>query len=64
MVARVVVRDVFETNAYFIIDDATGSGFLIDPGAEAERLYGISRDRGWRIDSRTGISTIRRRRNH
>ena len=50
MVARVVVRDVFETNAYFIIDDATGSGFLIDPGAEAERLYGISRDRGWRIE--------------
>ena len=41
MVARVVVRDVFETNAYFIIDDATGSGFLIDPGAEAERLCGI-----------------------
>lgn len=50
MVARIVVRDVFATNAYFAIDDATGSGFLIDPGAEAERLYGIVRDRGWRIE--------------
>ena len=50
MVARVVVRDVFETNAYFAIDEATGSGFLIDPGAEAARLYGIVRDRGWCIE--------------
>ena len=50
MVARVVVRDVFETNAYFAIDEATGSGFLIGPGAEAARLYGIVRDRGWCIE--------------
>lgn len=50
MVARVIVRDVFETNAYFAIDEATGSGFLVDPGAEAERLYGIVRDKGWRIE--------------
>ena len=50
MVARVVVRDVFETNAYFAIDEATGSGFLVDPGAEAERLYDIVREHGWRIE--------------
>lgn len=50
MVTRVIVRDVFETNAYFAIDEATGSGFLVDPGAEAERLYSIVRDKGWRIE--------------
>lgn len=50
MVARVVVRDVFATNAFFAIDGETGCGFLIDPGAEAGRLYAIARNRGWRIE--------------
>ncbi len=60
MVARVVVRDVFETNAYFAIDEATGSGFLIDPGAEAARLYGIVRDRGWCIDHTAAAEALSR----
>lgn len=38
MIERVPVADVFEENCYFYIDPATRQGFIIDPGAEAERL--------------------------
>ncbi len=38
MIQRVQVQDVFAENAYFYIDHATRQAFLIDPGAEAERL--------------------------
>ncbi len=38
MLETIPVRGVFETNAYLYADDATGRGFLIDPGAEPERL--------------------------
>lgn len=38
MIQRVQVQDVFAANAYFYIDPATRQAFLIDPGAEAERL--------------------------
>ena len=41
MIQKVEVADVFAENAYFYIDKQTGQGFLIDPGAEAERLYDI-----------------------
>ncbi len=50
MVQQVPVRDVFETNGYFYIEEKTGHGFLIDPGAEAERLLGIIRKNGWVIE--------------
>lgn len=43
MIERVPVADVFEENCYFFIDSETGQTFLIDPGAEAERLYEIIR---------------------
>lgn len=39
MVERVQVTDVFAENAYFYIDPKTRQGFLIDPGAEPQRLY-------------------------
>lgn len=39
MIERVVVTDIFAENAYFYIDPQTRQGFLIDPGAESERLY-------------------------
>lgn len=39
MIERVQVADVFGENAYFYIDPQTRQGFLIDPGAEAEKLY-------------------------
>lgn len=41
MIKQVSVRDVFETNAYFYIDETTNHGFLIDPGAEADKLLQI-----------------------
>jgi len=39
MVLAVPVTGVFTTNAYFFIDDETGHGFLLDPGAEAGKLW-------------------------
>lgn len=39
MIERVEVSDVFAENAYFYIDSQSRQGFLIDPGAEANRLY-------------------------
>lgn len=44
MVIEVPVKGYFEENCYFYIDKQTGSGFLIDPGAEAERLLAIIRE--------------------
>lgn len=41
MIERVPVSDVFGENAYFYIDPKTRQGFLIDPGAEAEKLYSM-----------------------
>lgn len=38
MIERVPVQDVFAENAYFYVDPKTRQGFLIDPGAEADRL--------------------------
>lgn len=39
MIEMVTVADVFSENAYFFIDPQTRAGFLIDPGAEPQRLY-------------------------
>lgn len=39
MIERVQVSDVFAENAYFYVDPKTRQGFIIDPGAEQERLY-------------------------
>lgn len=38
MIECVPVEDVFAANCYFYIDPRTRQGFIIDPGAEAERL--------------------------
>ena len=38
MIRAVEVGNIILTNAYFYIDDETRHGFLIDAGAEAERL--------------------------
>ena len=43
MIERVPVADVFEENCYFYVDPATRQGFVIDPGAEAEKIYGLIR---------------------
>ena len=39
MIQRVEVADVFGENTYFYIDNDSRQGFVIDPGAEPERLY-------------------------
>ena len=50
MILCVPVTGVFSTNAYLYIDDATNYGFLIDPGAEADTLLTIIRQRGFVIE--------------
>ena len=41
MILQVEVRGIFATNSYLYIDDKTNHGFLIDPGAEADKLLQI-----------------------
>ena len=50
MIVPTVVRKGFEEVAYFHIDEETGHGFLIDPGAEAERLIATVRENRWTIE--------------
>ena len=47
MVLSMPVTGVFTTNAYFYIDDNTGHGFLIDPGAEADAIVAVIGERGF-----------------
>lgn len=41
MILCVEVTDILATNAYFYVDDETRHGFLIDAGAEADKLLNI-----------------------
>lgn len=50
MILQVEVRGIFATNCYFYIDDATKHGFLIDPGAEADKLLKIIEREGFTIE--------------
>ncbi|MCQ2735504.1 MAG: MBL fold metallo-hydrolase [Alphaproteobacteria bacterium] len=50
MVDTVPVSDFIQTNAYFYIDEQTKHGFLIDPGAEAEKLLNVIIENGWIIE--------------
>lgn len=50
MIETVVVKDVFETNAYFYIDEKTKHGFLIDPGAQADRLLEMIEKKQYTIE--------------
>ena len=45
MILQMAVTGVFTTNAYFFIDEETRHGFLIDPGAEADRLLSVIREK-------------------
>ena len=51
MVVCVPVKGFFEENTYFYIDDKTKHGFLIDPGAEADKLLRMIRREGWGIEA-------------
>ncbi len=50
MVRCVPVKGYFAENCFFYLDEETGHGFLIDPGAEAERLLAIIQREGWTIE--------------
>lgn len=50
MIYATPVRGHFETNCYFYVDEDTKRCFLIDPGAEGQRLLDIARDNGWIIE--------------
>ncbi len=45
MILQYEVGNIIATNAYFYIDDETRHGFLIDAGAEAQRLLHIINER-------------------
>lgn len=49
-VKAVEVADVYSENTYFYIDENTKHGFLIDPGAEADRLIHIIGQNDWDIE--------------
>jgi len=69
-VYKVPVKGYFEVNSYFLIDEDTGHGFLIDPGAQGAALVQIIRSKVWTIekillthghfDHTGGIEAIRR----
>ena len=50
MILQVEVHGIFATNSYFYIDDKTLHGFLIDPGAEADKLLKIIDDKNFVIE--------------
>lgn len=50
MILQAVVTDYLPTNAYFYIDDTTKHGFLIDPGAQADKLKQIVAEKGFVIE--------------
>lgn len=70
-VYKVPVKGYFAVNSYFLIDEDTGHGFLIDPGAQGEALVQIIRSKVWTIekillthghfDHTGGIEALRRK---
>mgnify|MGYP002626091562 CR=1 FL=1 len=50
MILPVEVFGVIDVNAYFYVDDETHHGFLIDPGAQADKLLKIITERDWTIE--------------
>lgn len=50
MVRMLQVSGVFAENTYFYIDEETGAGFLIDPGAQPDLIRDIITRQRWRIE--------------
>ena len=44
-------RDVFATFGYFVVDDASGHGFLFDPGAQPNLFLQAISENGWSIEA-------------
>ncbi|MCY7171201.1 MBL fold metallo-hydrolase [Streptococcus gallolyticus subsp. gallolyticus] len=49
MIRILPVTDYFQVNTYFIIDEKTNSGFLIDPGAQADLILKVINENSWNI---------------
>lgn len=45
-----LVRNVFGTYAYFVVDEGSGHALLIDPGAQPELLMRAAAERGWTVE--------------
>lgn len=50
MILCVPVKGVFWENCYFYVDELAGHCFIIDPGAEGEKLVNIAFSHGWVIN--------------
>ena len=50
MVRKLEVKGYIGENTYFYIDKKTKHGFLIDPGAEADRIIKTIKDNDWTIE--------------
>lgn len=50
IVKQVPVAGMIETNSYFYIDEASKHGFLIDAGAEADKLLHLIEENNWIIE--------------
>lgn len=50
LLATVDIFGLFEENTYFVIDDKTRHGFLIDPGAQADELLRIIKENNFTIE--------------
>lgn len=50
MIFQIPVQGYFGENTYFYIDDKTKHGFLIDPGAQADKLLSLIKRNGWTIE--------------
>lgn len=50
MIFQVTVGYIIPTNAYFFIDEETNHGFLIDPGAQADKLLKIISEKNFIIE--------------
>ena len=51
IVKRIAVHDALETYAYFYINEKTKRGWLIDAGAEPQKLLDIIRQNDWKIEA-------------
>ena len=50
IIHQISVKDVFSANAFLYIDQVTKHGFLVDPGAEAEKILHVIKSNGYHIE--------------
>ena len=49
-VYRATLWRALGVNCYFVVDEATKHGFIVDPGGMPERLLPVIKERGWTIE--------------